>query len=134
MSMVKKLIGFDEELEKNINEYTEKNQKTFTDAVRELITLGLNSFNVKDNQNNDIDSTVLKQEIEVIIERINKIEENTGWFKADDTQSRLGNIENSIKNIEEKINNEIEKKINVIIASSKLFKKHVDNRDIHLTD
>ena len=122
--MKKKLIGFGLALEDRINYYANQNDMDFTKAVRSLVEIGLNHEGVAITDDieeetiiNDVNLTVLQQEVE-------QLKKDTGWFKADDSQSRIGNIELNIA--------QLEKKISVLISSSKLFKKHIDNDDIHL--
>jgi hypothetical protein len=66
-------------------------------------------------------------------EKVDELMENYKWFQADETQSKLGNAELKVKEISQEIE-EIIKKINVLTSVSKLFKGHINNRDIHLQD
>jgi hypothetical protein len=134
--MKKKLIGFSETLEGRIEEYAKAKETNFTDAVRELILLGLESLNTDNVQGEDETPSRLdyiSNQVEETIEQVKKLTEESAWFRADDTQSRLGNAEIDIKSTLEKIET-MEKKLNVVVASSKFFKKHIDNRGIHLQD
>lgn len=126
--MIKKLIGFDETLIERIEKYANESNNTFTNAVRNLIDIGLYQVEEESSQNtieptedepDGIDLITLAKEVE-------KLKQQTEWFKADDTQSRLHNVEITIA--------EIEKKVNVITVASKLFKKHIEDREIHLVD
>lgn len=116
--MAKKLIEFGETLEEQINKYAEEFELSFVGAVRQLIIQGLNNQNGYD-PSKEID-------INKLYDQVQKLKENTGWFQADDTQSKLGNLELQIE--------EMKKKMNVVLKSSKLFKKHIDDRQIHLVD
>lgn len=134
--MIKKLIGFSETLLENVEKYATENEKTFSDAVRSLIQMGLNNSNT-DNVTEDsetpsrLDNT--SNQVEELTRKVDKLTDDSGWFKADDTQSRLGNAELNIKTLSEMVE-EMGKKLNVVVASSKFFKKHIDNRSIHLQD
>lgn len=131
-AMKKKLIGFSETLEERINKYAEENGTTFTEAVRSLILIGLDSVNT-DNITEDNDISNTSNQVEELSKQVEKLIEENAWFKADDTQSRLGNTELNVKTLSEMVE-KMDKKINVVISSSKLFKKHIDNRSIHLQD
>jgi len=116
--MQKKLIAFEDSLYELIEAYSEKYTiKTFTDAVRRLVEIGLK---YKDEQESNVDDTItdLKNKIDKL-----------SWWTSDDNTSRLGNLEIEFKRLEE-----MEKKINILTAAMKLFKEHLRNREIHLVD
>ena len=98
--MEKKLIAFDDELFERIDTFSKRYKKSFTEAVRVLLQLGL-----KTHYNGD---EVLTDSLDL---KVKKIESN---------------LETSIT--------EIEKKINILSAASKLFKGHIEDSSIHLKD
>jgi len=117
--MNNKLIGFTTELEEHVNLYAKDKKMNFSEAVRFLVEKGLGLHISPDGESKEgegIDIVTLWKEVQ-------KLQKETGWFKADDTQSRLGNAELKIK--------ELEKKINVLSSASKLFKKHIEDKEIH---
>lgn len=59
-------------------------------------------------------------------ERLLQLEKNFSYFHADETDSKVGNLELKVK--------EFEKELTVLKKVSKVFKKHYENRDIHLQD
>lgn len=67
-----------------------------------------------------------RSEITILIDKVANLEKNYSWFQADDTQSKVGNLEHQVA--------ELEKKINVLTSVSKLFKGHLKDRSIHLQD
>jgi len=116
--LTKKLIGFDDELLEKIQKYSEKNKVTFTEAVRELINLGLNGLDsIADEGETDLSD---------ITKRIDKLEKDMSWWNADDNESKVGNLQVQV--------NEMEKKLNTIVAIAKKLKGHLENREIHLQD
>jgi hypothetical protein len=119
--MKKKLIGFDEELVTTIDKYAEKTNKTFTEAVRQLILLGLNTLETTEEEQEEQDIDIIKK-----VKDLEKKIADMSWWDSDDIQSRLGNLELSVA--------EIEKKLNVVVGASKHFKGHLNNREIHLQD
>jgi len=111
----KKLIGFDNNLLEKIESFATENDMTFTNAVRTLIQKGLG---INPNDLDKTDSEVLNE----LIDKVDKL----SWWTTDDNTSRLHNIEVAVE--------DMEKKINVLTAASKLFKKHLSDNDIHLQD
>ena len=69
----------------------------------------------------------------------NKVSE-IGWYNADDFESKLGNLEGRVEHISSShdklglLVEEMEKKLNTIIALSKKFAGHIKDREIHLQD
>ena len=80
---------------------------------------------------------VLINDLDTKIKMLNK---NFKFFQADETESKIGNLELAVKEFKGKINIirqeqvENKKKINVLTSVSKLFKGHIKNREIHLQD
>lgn len=103
--MQKKLIGFDEELITQIENYS--GDKTFTEAVRSLVMLGLKSITPPEQEQGDSNSP--------------------------DMSSRVRNLEQEIIDLDKEII-DLDKKVNIVIAVSKNFKGHLNNREIHLQD
>lgn len=126
--MIKKLIGFDETLIERIEKYANESNNTFTNAVRNLIDIGLYQVEEESSQNTIKPTEDEPDGIDLItlVKEVEKLKQQTEWFKADDTQSRLHNVEITMT--------ELEKKVNVITVASKLFKKHIEDREIHLVD
>lgn len=54
---------------------------------------------------------------------IKKQLEHLSWWSADDGASRLGNLELQMK--------EINKKLNILIKASKIFKTHLKDKECH---
>lgn len=121
--MQKKLIGFNETLLGKVEEYSQKNEITFTEAVRQLIEIGLGEQT--DVEQGEPDAPDLASRVTDLEEKIKQF----SWWDADDMQSRLGNAELEIKKIPD-----IEKKVNVLVGVSKKFKGHLNDREIHLQD
>ena len=48
------------------------------------------------------------------------------WWNADDNESKVGNLQVQV--------NEMEKKLNTVVAIAKKLKGHMENREIHLQD
>lgn len=130
--LTKKLIGFDQELLEKIEKYSKKEDVTFTEAVRKLIEFGLNPVEVKTEDEPIIDKTtvdIIKKYIEKAQnseERLDKLEKDMSWWNADDNESKVGNLQVQV--------NEMEKKLNMVVAIAKKLKGHLENRDIHLQD
>lgn len=121
--MEKKLIGFSDELIERINAYAEKKKTNFTDAVRSLVELALDVQSSNDPDNVDTETgDPLQEQINSLKEQVEKL----SWWTSDDNTSRMGNLEVKVE--------EMEKKLNTIIAVSKQFKGHIKNREIHLQD
>ena len=115
--MQKKLISFEDVLLERINEFSENYKKSFTEAVRVLIQLGLKTYY---NEDESLDGLDIK--VKAIEDKMKEM----SWWSADEGSSKLHNLEVAVA--------EIEKKINVLSAASKLFKAHISNRSIHLQD
>lgn len=128
--MKKKLIGFPQILLDRIDVYAEREKIDFTKAVRSLIEAGLNSTNTDNveevGEPDGPDLITLAKEIE-------KLKENSGWFQADDTQHKLNNMGVELNELKTTVE-EIEKRVNVAIASAKIFKGHISNRSLHMQD
>jgi tetrahydromethanopterin S-methyltransferase subunit G len=126
--MQKKLIGFNETLLEKIEKYSQEKEITFTEAVRQLIELGLKAEEPIDVPD-EVRSEGEMPDIETRIADLEKKIIDFSWWNADDFQSRLGNAELAIKELQE-----IEKKVNILVGVSKNFKGHIENREIHLQD
>lgn len=136
-NMIKKLIGFTEELIAEIDRFSEEeNQKSFTDSVRILIEKGLECHkahlamecdkvpNILSAMPDDAmpkDDDFLKK-----IEDLEKEVKRLSWWTSDDNTHRMTVLEEAVA--------EIEKRLNVVVGVSKHFKGHLDNRSIHLQD
>ncbi len=129
--MKKKLIGFSDELIEQIEEYSSNKEITFTEAVRILVEKGM-SPTTEDPQTTpegglptEMDRVL--NDLRNLTEQVIKLEENTKhWWNTDETESKIGNLEVTVK--------DMEKKINVLTKVSKLFKGHIKDREIHLQD
>lgn len=133
--MKKKLIGFDDELLDKIEVYAGKRGLTFTEAVRNLIEIGISTqdTDTEEQKGDSVDfpslvNTVVKMQGEHfnLIKQVAKLNKDMAWWNADENTSRTGNLE--IKHVE------MEKKMNVLTKVSKLFKAHLNDRSIHLQD
>jgi hypothetical protein len=118
--MEKKLIAFSEEMIKDINDWSERYSKTFTEAVRKLVDIGLKS------KDSELDEYEVKSNIVERVIALEKEVKQLSWWTADDNTSNLHNLGVTQE--------EMQKHINVLTAASKLFKKHIANREIHLQD
>jgi hypothetical protein len=116
--MEKKLIAFEDNQIEAINEWAEQYKKTFTEAVRKLVDIGLNGG----EEPIEPDSTDLINEVAALRKQV----EDLSWWTADDNTSNLHNLGVKLE--------EMQKHINVLTAASKLFKGHIKNREIHLQD
>lgn len=103
--MQKKLIGFDEELIKQIEDYS--GDKTFTEAVRSLVVLGLESITPPEQEQGDSNSP--------------------------DIITRVKSLEKEIIDLDKEII-DLNKKVNIVVSVSKHLKGHLNNREIHLQD
>jgi hypothetical protein len=117
--MEKKLIGFTDELIERINAYANSNNTNFTDAVRSLVELALNS-NLEEITNEA--GEPFQAQLNELKEKVEKL----SWWTTDDNTSRLGNLEVEVK--------EMDKKLNIVVAISKKLKGHLNNTEIHLQD
>ncbi len=122
----KKIIQLSDELIAIVNDYTKKNNlSSFSEAIRLMIS----NINAPVPEADEM-VTVNIPDLE---ERIQEIEKNYKYFQADETQSTIGNmnvkLNDSVKKLEE-----MEKKVNILTSVSKMFKGHLENRDIHLQD
>ena len=115
--MKKKLIGFSTTLQEHIEAFATEKNMNFSEAVRFLSEKGLGLHITSDTPTEEGDSI----DLITVWKEVQKLQTDTGWFKADDTQSRLGNAELEIK--------ELKKKVLVLLAASKLFKKHIEGDD-----
>ena len=115
-----KNIGFTDEVIEIVERYQEKWGGTnFTRTVLKIIKK-------YDQQRSTPDFNA-----DEFNERLLEMEKNYSYFMADETQSQVGNIEFKLKEYAEQFE-EIEKKLKVLIASSKLFKAHLNDREIHM--
>ena len=122
----KKIIQLSDELIAIVNDYAKKNNlSSFSEAIRLMIS----NINAPVPEADEM-VTVNIPDLE---ERIQEIEKNYKYFQADETQSTIGNmnvkLNDSVKKLEE-----MEKKVNILTSVSKMFKGHLENRDIHLQD
>jgi len=118
--MEKKLIGFTDELVERINDFGAKKKiGSFTEAVRTLIEIALNN-DLEDVTNEAGES--FQTQLNELKEKVEKL----SWWTTDDNTSRLGNLEVQV--------NDMDKKLNTVVAISKKLKGHLDNREIHLQD
>lgn len=117
--MEKKLIGFSDELIERINVYSEKKKTNFTDAVRSLVELALDNDLTEATNATDEPFQAQLNELKEQVEKLS-------WWTSDDNTSRMGNLEVKVE--------EMEKKLNTIVAISKKLKGHIENREIHLQD
>ena len=124
--MNKKLIGFDEKLLEKVEKYSKKQEITFTNAVRQLIELGYASSAIHREDTDNVQGESDSVDLITVVKRLEKLEKDRDWWNTDDIQSRIGNLELEQKNQE--------KKINVLTRTAKLFKGHLNNREIHLQD
>lgn len=129
--MQKKLIGFNETLLERIEEYSKKSGKNFTDSIRKLVTLGLNSLDVPEV--GEPDSETPNVDISSLIERLEKLEKDMSWWNADENESKVGNLRLDHDNLRKEFD-DAAKKLNIVVAVSKKFKGHLENREIHLQD
>lgn len=134
MAVNKKLIGFDDELLERIEKYANEINESFTGAVRKLVEVGLYEVydGTKETPQPDIEDDSNEPTIhitglfEAVNRRLDQLEKDFSWWTADDTQSKVGNLEFNL--------GELEKKINVLTKISKLFKAHISDREIHMVD
>lgn len=131
---MKKIINFSDEVLAKIKVYQDSftNNLNFSEAVRQLVVIGVDSitdakqvWEAESDESNDDTEGIFKQ-LNELAERVDSIEKNYSFFQADETQSKLGNLELEVK--------DSVKKINLLTKVSKLFKSHISNRDIHLQD
>lgn len=116
MSMTKKLIGFPDELVVQIEQYGESKGLSFTEAVRSLIILGL------PQDQDQGDAPDFASRISQLEEKIDQM----SWWTGDDNMSRMHNAEVKL--------DELEKKVNTVVAIAKRLKQHIEDREIHLQD
>lgn len=123
--MKRKMVNFNEELFDLVESFATEHGLQFADAVNKLVLKGLKPE--KENNENDKKDSV---NIDFVLNKIDgnsyeieELKKNTGWFKADDTQSRLGNVEIDIKELSKKL-----------VNLYKLFKKHINSKEIHLDE
>jgi hypothetical protein len=125
--MIKKLIGFTEELIAEIDKFSAaENQKSFTDSVRILIEKGLECHK---SEFSDDDISNMPEQNDDLIKKIEDLEKEVkrlSWWTSDDNTHRMTVLEGTVA--------EIEKRLNVVVGVSKHFKGHLDNRSIHLQD
>lgn len=120
MAVNKKLIGFDEDLMQEVEKYQGEIRESFTGAVRKLIEAGLNAVYASEDTSQESEpNTPDMATIDSIERRIAQLEKDFSWWTADDTQSKVSDLEN---------------KLNVLTKVSKYFKEHLNNREIHLQD
>lgn len=133
--MKKKLINLSKDALEKVEIYSQKWELNYSETIRKIIQEFDNSEKVEIYSDDS--------EFVGLIEKVNSLEKNYSYFQADETQSKVGNsellinnLQKSIKELEEKIEkfSDLENKINVLTSISKLFKKHLDNREIHLQD
>ena len=131
----KKLISFEDDHIELIEKYCKDTGVSFTQAVKQLAMLGLETFNNTKwaDEENKVAESGLPTETDRIMndlrnleERVDKVEEDKKFWNADETQSKLSNVETQIS--------DFEKKLNTLIKLSKLFKAHIGKNDIHLQD
>jgi hypothetical protein len=123
MKQTKKLIGFTDDILEKIEAYASENDISFSLAVRELVKKALNI--IPTDEENSIDN-ILNNQVDELIKQVAELTKNYSYFQADDTQSKVGNLE--VKT------DELEKKLNVLTKVSKLFKSHISNRELHVQD
>ena len=78
--MQKKLIGFDEELIKQIEDYS--GDKTFTEAVRSLVVLGLESIIPPEQEQEQGDAIDLITRVKNLEEKVNILVSVSKNFKG----------------------------------------------------
>lgn len=133
----KKIIQLSDELIAIVNDYTTKNNlSSFSEAIRLMIS-NINEPVSEDSPSPSNDMEAVLDELEKAFngleKKVQEIEKNYKYFQADETQSTIGNmnvkLNDSVKKLEE-----MEKKVNILTSVSKMFKGHLENRDIHLQD
>ena len=128
--MKKVLIGFPTDLHEHIEAFAADKGTNFSETVRFLIKKGL-GLNISDDTATDETGDTI--DLITIWKELQKLQKETGWYKADDTQSKLNNTQIDIKQLQEQFT-DLEKKVNVITGAAKLFKAHISNRDVHMVD
>ena len=126
----KKIIGLSDELIGIVNDYAASNNlSSFSEAIRLMIS----NINApvpapEASPSNDMEAVLdeLEKAFNGLEKKVQEIEKNYKYYQADETQSTVGNIELKLK--------EMEKKVNILTSVSKMFKGHLENRDIHLQD
>jgi hypothetical protein len=134
--LTKKLIGFDEDLLNKVQKYSEKKKITFTDGVRSLIEMGLASLDqdipeinvpfLNGNEGVPDMNEPKNTELSSLNEKLEKLKEEMSFWNADEAESKIGNLQVQV--------NEMEKKLNTVVAIAKKLKGHTENREIHLQD
>ena len=85
--------------------------------------MALDVESINDPNNIDVKSgDPLQGQINDLKEQVEKL----SWWTSDDNTSRMGNLEVKVE--------EMEKKLNTVVAIAKKLKGHLDNREIHLQD
>lgn len=120
--LTKKLIGFDEDLLEKLQKYSKENNLSFTVAVRVLLEGALDQDNVEEGEPDTADIATINQ----IEKRLDKLEKDMSWWNADENESKVGNLKVQV--------DEMEKKLNMVVAIAKKLKGHMENREIHLQD
>jgi len=132
----KKLIGFDEAQTKKIEEYSKKWKLDKSKTVRKMVDEY--SDVITDEQEEylhedvslkthfKIENSIIQNQIDELKKDHKELKKNYSYFQADETQSKVGNVEAIIE--------DFEKKLNILTKVSKLFKGHIRNREIHLQD
>ena len=115
----KKLIAFDDDQLETIENYCKKSGITFTKAVQQLTMQALDQDNVEEGEPDSIDLITIEK-------RLDKLEKDMSWWNADENESKVGNLKVKV--------DELEKKLNTVIAIAKKLKGHLNNREIHLQD
>jgi len=117
--MKKKLIGFEDELIERIDAYAKRKKSNFTETVRALVEMALN---------NDLEDVTNEagEPFQVQLNELKEQVEKLSWWTSDDNTSKVHNLEVKVE--------EMDKKLNTIVAISKKLKGHMENREIHLQD
>lgn len=126
MKQTKKIIGLSDELIEKVNEYSDKyNLGSFAAAVRQMIE----NADMNKAENEEVEKNVLEE----LTEKVNWLMKNYKYFQADETLSTIGNMDLALKETQTKLE-EVDKKVNILTSVSKMFKGHIQNRDLHMQD
>lgn len=111
---MKKLITFDENQVKFISNFAKKEKIVYEEAVRRLIfkKKGIKVDIEPKEASNKNELSDIKKQLKEMREKVEAI----GWYSLDDIESKISRLTY---------------KLNILTKVSKLFKDHINNKEIH---
>ena len=113
-------IGFSQLDNETITTTVEMETKTV--PASGTLQVSLDHDNVEEGESDMADIATINQ----IEKRLDKLEKDMSWWNADENESKVGNLKVQV--------DEMEKKLNMVVAIAKKLKGHMENREIHLQD